>query len=128
MILQIIASVLFGFLIGLERENSGKSVGIKTVSLITLGSTLFVLMTPNFDGDTSRIVAQITSALGFLGAGLIFKNGDSVQGLTTAATIWTSAAIGCLIGLCMYKEAFIGTVSIIIINCLFNYFKCWIKQ
>lgn len=121
--LKIILSLIFGTLIGLERERCGKSIGIRTVSLICVGATLYCLMTPNMDGDNSRIVAQIVSGIGFLGAGIIFKNGDTVHGLTTAATIWSSAAVGSLVGLEMFKEAFFGTLIILIINLGFRYVK-----
>ena len=124
MILQLITSVILGFLIGYEREFHGKAVGIKTISLITLGSTLFCLMSPTiFEGDNSRIIAQVVSGIGFIGAGVLIKNGDSIKGLTTAATIWGASAIGCLVGVSMYKEALIGTCLIILINIVFNYFK-----
>lgn len=123
MILQILYSIILGVLIGLERENSGKVVGYRTISLITLGSTLFTLMSPTiFYGDNSRIIAQIVSGMGFLGAGVIFKNGDNITGLTTAATIWIAAAIGCLVGVEMYKEALTGTIFILFIN-HFHLFK-----
>ena len=117
MILKIIFSIILGMFIGMEREQSGKVVGYRTVSLITLGSTLFTLMSPEiFGGDNSRIIAQIVSGMGFLGAGVIFKNGDTITGLTTAATLWVSAAIGCLVGMEMYSTAFIGTILILVIN------------
>lgn len=122
MIQKIMISVLLGFLIGLEREWHGKSVGIKTVSLVTMGSTLFVLMSPTF-GDNSRIVAQVVSGLAFLCTGVIIKDGDSVSGLTTAATVWTSAAIGCLVGMNLTVEAIFGTCTIIFINIVFKYLK-----
>ena len=122
-ILKIILSTVMGFAIGYERERSGKLVGIRTISLICLGSTLFCLMSPQIFGDNSRIVAQIVSGIGFLGAGIIFKNGDEIHGLTTAATIWVSAAIGALIGMGMYFEGTIGCIVILIINMLFKYFK-----
>lgn len=123
MILKILLSVAIGFIIGLEREKTGKSVGIRTVSLITLGSTLFCMMSPFEFEDNSRIVAQIVSGIGFLGAGIIFKTEDGIKGLTTAATIWASAAIGCLIGMEMFVEAVSGAVAIIIINIVFKYLK-----
>lgn len=123
MILKILLSVAIGFIIGLEREKTGKSVGIRTVSLITLGSTLFCMMSPFEFGDNSRIVAQVVSGIGFLGAGIIFKTEDGIKGLTTAATIWASAAIGCLIGMEMFVEAVSGAVAIIIINIVFKYLK-----
>lgn len=116
-ILQIIFSILLGSLIGLEREYAGKDVGVRTLALITLGATLYCLMSPTiFNGDNSRIIAQIVSGIGFLGAGIIFKNDKNVHGLTTAATIWAAAAIGCLVGIQMYLEAFVGTCGIILIN------------
>lgn len=117
-------SILFGYMIGIERENSGKAVGSRTISLICLGSTLFCLMSPQiFGGDNSRVIAQIVSGIGFIGAGIIFKHEDKVHGLTTAATIWASAAIGCLVGSGLYKAAFIGTLAILFINVTFKYFK-----
>ena len=123
-ILQIILAIIFGYLIGDEREQSGKAVGTRTISLICLGSTLFCLMSPHvFNADNSRVIAQIVSGIGFLGAGIIFKNNDTIHGLTTAATIWATAAIGALIGSEMFLEAFIGTVAILFINIAFKKFK-----
>ena len=121
---KVFLSVIFGLIIGYEREHSGKSVGIRTLSLICLGSTLFCIMSPTiFGGDNSRIVAQVVSGIGFLGAGIIFKNGDEVHGLTTAATVWATAAVGALVGVGMHVEAFIGTLAILFINVAFKYFK-----
>ena len=124
MILKIIIAIALGYLIGLERESTGKVIGIRTTSLISLSACLFCLMSPTiFNGDNSRIVAQIVSGLGFLGAGVIFKNGDEVHGLTTAATVFATGAIGCLVGVNMLEEAVLGTIAIIIINMVFKYFK-----
>lgn len=124
MILKIIIAITLGYLIGLERETTGKVIGIRTTSLISLSACLFCLMSPTiFNGDNSRIVAQIVSGLGFLGAGVIFKNGDEVHGLTTAATVFATGAIGCLVGVNMLEEAVLGTIAIIIINVAFKYFK-----
>lgn len=124
MIFKIVIAVLLGFLIGLERESSGKSVGIRTVSLITLGATLFCLMSPSITGgDNSRIIAQVVSGISFICAGVIFKENKTVKGLTTGATLWAAAAIGCLVGVGMLKIAVLGTLAIISINLLFKYFK-----
>ena len=121
---KVALALVLGYLIGLERELHGKVVGTRTISLITLGSTLFVLMSPSiFNGDNSRIIAQVVSGIGFLGAGIIFKHGDTVRGLTTAATVWCAAAIGCLCGYGMYVEAIVGTAAIMIINLLFKYVR-----
>ena len=88
MILQLLFSIVLGFLIGLERESAGKDIGIRTTSLITLGSTLFTLISANLTGDPTRIVGQIVTGVGFIGAGLIFKESNHTHGLTTATTIW----------------------------------------
>lgn len=124
LIIKIGLSLLCGYIIGIEREYSGKAVGTRTISLICLGSTLFCLMSPMvFNVDNSRVVAQIVSGIGFIGAGIIFKNGDEVHGLTTAATIWASAAVGSLIGMGMYFEAGVGTLAILFINIAFKKIK-----
>ena len=121
---KLIISVILGFLIGLEREHSGKSIGIRTVSLITLGSTLFAILSISIlPADHSRIIAQIVSGIGFLGAGIIFKDGNSVHGLTTAASIWVAAAIGAMVGIGMFEIAAFGTLLILIINTCFVYIK-----
>ena len=96
----------------------------RTISLIAIGSALYVLMSPSiFGGDNSRIIAQVVSGIGFLGAGIIFKNGDTVKGLTTAATVWCAAAVGCLCGTGMFAEAILGTIVIMIVNICFKHLK-----
>lgn len=123
-IIPLLLSVFLGFLIGLERESKHKSIGIRTVSLITLGSTIYSLISIYyFNADPTRVIAQIVSGIGFLGAGIIFKAGNQIKGLTTAATVWTSSGIGVLVGLGLYKLAIISTFLILIINTLFKYFK-----
>lgn len=124
LIYQFLLTIVCGFLIGMEREYSGKSIGIRTVSLLTLGSTLFAILSTRIAGaDHARIIAQIVSGVGFLGAGVIFKDGATVKGLTTATTIFVAAAVGCLIGVEYFKEAFIATLIIIFINLVFTKFK-----
>lgn len=123
-ILSLFLSVFLGFLIGLERESKHKSVGIRTLSLITLGSTIYTLISIYyFNSDPTRVIAQIVSGIGFLGAGIIFKSGNNVIGLTTAATVWTSSGIGVLVGLGLYKMAIVSTLLILVINIIFKYFK-----
>lgn len=115
-------AIILGYLIGIERELQGKVVGTRTVTLIAIGATLYVLMSPSiFGGDNSRIIAQVVSGIGFLGAGIIFKDGDTVKGLTTAATVWCAAAVGGLCGFGMFAEAIIGTLAIVVINIFFKH-------
>jgi len=119
---KIILATALGYLIGMERELHGKVVGTRTISLIAIGSALYVLMSPMImGGDNSRIIAQVVSGIGFLGAGIIFKDGDTVKGLTTAATVWCAAAIGCLCGSGMFAEAIVGTVAVMSVNLFFKH-------
>ena len=121
---KVILAMVLGSLIGMERELHGKVVGTRTIALIAIGSALYVLMSPSMlNGDNSRIIAQVVSGIGFLGAGIIFKHGDTVRGLTTAATVWCAAAIGCLCGYGMFAEAVVGTMAVMIVNLFFKHFK-----
>ena len=121
---KLVLAMALGYLIGLEREWHGKVVGTSTISLIAIGSTLYVLMSPSIiGGDNSRIIAQVVSGIGFLGAGIIFKHGDTIKGLTTAATVWCAAAIGCLVGYGMYAEAIVGTAAVMTVNLLFKHVR-----
>lgn len=99
-IIKLGLAVLVGGLIGAEREFQDKAAGFRTIILITLGSTLFTIFSLSMDpGFTqTRIAANIVTGIGFLGAGAIMREGGRVAGLTTAATIWLSAALGMGIG------------------------------
>jgi len=119
---KITMATILGYIIGVEREIHGKVVGTRTISLIVIGTALYVMMSPSITGgDNSRIIAQVVSGIGFLGAGIIFKNGDTIKGLTTAATVWCAAAIGGLCGFGMFAEALMGTVAIVIINIFYRH-------
>ncbi len=94
-------SVLCGALIGAERERKLKPAGLRTMILICLGSAVFTLLSPVLEtstGESGRVAAQIVSGVGFLGAGAILQGSGGVRGLTSAALIWTTAAIGMVIG------------------------------
>lgn len=103
MIVKLVLAVLIAALIGLERETHGRPAGLRTHILVCLGSTLFTicsfLVAKNGSSDPGRITAQIVTGIGFLGAGTIIHQGNVVRGLTTAASIWTVAAIGVGIGI-----------------------------
>jgi putative Mg2+ transporter-C (MgtC) family protein len=98
MVLKLLLAVGLGGLIGLEREAHGRPAGLRTHILVCLGSALFTIVSEAHLGmantDSSRIAAQIVSGIGFLGAGTIIRQGSIVRGLTTAASLWTTAAIG----------------------------------
>lgn len=96
---KLIVATLCGGIIGLERELKHRSAGLKTNVLICVGSTLFVSTgILVFTDSSDRVVAQIITGVGFLGAGAIFKERDKVKGLTTAAFIWVCSAIGIIVG------------------------------
>ncbi|MES2994680.1 MAG: MgtC/SapB family protein [Patescibacteria group bacterium] len=115
-IIGIVLSVLIGFAIGAERESRGKDAGISTHVLVILGAMLFTVLSSVVDPtSTSRIAAQIVTGIGFLGAGLILKEGASVKNLTTAASLWVAGAIGMSIGFGFYAIAVLaGIVSMLI--------------
>lgn len=121
-----------GLLIGAEREISGKSAGLKTNSLVALGACVFVLVSLTFQGeefvDPTRVLGQVVSGIGFIGAGTILQHGKSIKGLTTAATIWCSAGAGCLAALEMYKELLVICIIIITINYAFGIFERKVLQ
>ncbi len=105
-LLKAVLSLCAGFVLGFEREWKDKSAGFKTISIICLGSTLFSLLSFKLGAgeseDATRIASYVVSGIGFLGAGVIFKDGVNVNGLTTASIIWMSAAIGMAIGFGVY--------------------------
>lgn len=116
-IYKAIISIVAGLILGFEREMKDKSAGLKTITVICLGSTLFSIISYKLagDGDPTRIASYIVSGIGFLGAGVIFKEGFTIYGLTTAGVIWIAAAIGMSIGFGEVYIAFTFLISAIII-------------
>jgi len=113
-IAQLLIAAVLGGAIGFEREYTGKSAGLRTYTLVALGACLFSIMSFAFSGlpnfDPSRVLSQIVVGVGFLGAGLIIVQGGKVRGLTTAAGLWVTAAIGAAVGLRLYFIAAAGVV------------------
>ena len=113
---------ILGILTGLERQCRGKNAGVRTITLVSLGAFLFVSISGlTSAGDVTRIAAQVVSGIGFLGAGVILRDGVNIRGLNTAATLWCSAAIGALTALGLLTEAFIGVVYILMSNLFLRY-------
>lgn len=114
---QITVCFLLSSCIGIERQYRRRSVGLRTIILVSLGAFLFVRYSFSFpDSDMNRIAAQVVAGIGFLGAGVIIKDGKTVKGLTTAATLWCAAAIGVLCSANLLFEAAIGTLFILFTN------------
>ncbi|WP_349350981.1 MgtC/SapB family protein [Flagellimonas sp. MMG031] len=125
--LKVGIATISGLLIGLEREFKGKEAGLKTNTLVAIGAAVFVLISMRFYGeeytDVTRVLSQIVTGIGFLGAGVILQNEkeERVKGLTTAATLWCSAGAGCLAAMAMWLELVILTVLVVIVNIVFGY-------
>jgi len=115
-------AILLGFLIGLERQLTSHTAGIRTNILVSLGACLFTLFSQLMGVyDTTRIAAQVVTGIGFLCGGVIFKEGLNVRGLNTAATIWCTAAIGVLTSSGLIHFAAAATVILIASNLVFRY-------
>ena len=117
---SLATALLFGALIGFERQWRQRLAGLRTNTLVALGSAIFVVfagLVPG-EGSPTRVAAQVVSGIGFLCAGIIFKEGLNVRGLNTAATLWCVAAVGVLCGAGFYPQAAIATAFIIVVNLL----------
>lgn len=130
---RVIVALVCGTIIGLERELFNKSAGMKTLMLVCLGSTLFATLSiflGQSNGDPTRIIAQIVSGIGFLGAGVILQNKESggVSGMTSAANIWFSGAIGCIIGVGEYKLGVLLSLVSVFFLITYRYFERFINK
>ena len=120
---DLLLSVLLGFAIGYERKLRFKEAGIRTHTVVCVGSALIMLVSKYaFDAasDSARVAAQIVSGVGFLGAGMIIYRGNEVRGLTTAAGVWATAGVGMACGGRLYVLAIGATILIIAVQSLFH--------
>lgn len=124
-VIKLMLAVVVGGLIGLEREYSSKAAGFRSIVLICIGSTLFTVISQHLGGTANgdRIAANIITGIGFIGAGVVFKDGVSITGITTASSIWATAALGMAIGGGHYILAFEGLVLVIIVLSLFEFLE-----
>ncbi|HPI54918.1 MAG TPA: MgtC/SapB family protein [Chitinophagaceae bacterium] len=130
--LRLVTALTAGLLIGFERQWHHKSAGLRTNTLVSVGAAIFVLIsilvTDKSHGDVTRIIGQVVTGIGFLCAGIIFKEGLSVHGLTTAVTVWCCSAVGCLAAAGYFKETFIATSFIILVNLLLKPLDEWLTK
>ena len=129
--LRLGIAMICGGVIGIERTRRNKGAGIKTHMLVCVGAALFVIMSKygfldiiQVDGakvDVSRVAASVTTGVGFLGGGIIFLRGNSVHGLTTAASVWATAAIGAALGVGMYLLGITSTILIVVLQIILHY-------
>jgi putative Mg2+ transporter-C (MgtC) family protein len=130
--IRIGAALFSGLFIGVEREIRNKNAGLKTNALVSLGAAVFVLTSLHFRGepsvDITRVMGQVVTGIGFIGAGVILHTGTTVRGLTTAATVWCSAGAGCLAAVGLYPELLMLTVLIVFVNVFFGYLDKYINR
>ncbi len=127
LLLRIVAAGICGAIIGLERSKRLKEAGLRTHCVVAVAAALIMVLSKHgfpeaAIGDPARLAAQIVSGIGFLGAGVIFKNGNVVRGITTAAGIWAVAAIGMAFGAGMYIVGTFTTFFMIIIQIVLHKF------
>jgi len=127
-VLQLIISLLLGALVGVERSIAGKMAGMRTFALVSIGATLFTLVGKEVTdmyaagvADPLRVVGSVVSGIGFIGAGLIIFSEKKVKGLTTAAGLWVSAALGVAVGFELYFMAvFASFLTLFVLTAMWN--------
>ena len=130
--LRLIAGLALGAIIGFERELHRQPAGFRTHSLVSLGAALFAIISGYGYGsaaiDPTRITAQIVSGIGFIGAGTILQYRGHIRGLTTAASLWSVAAIGTATGTGLYVLAVLGTVLILVVLSLLDRVESYARR
>ena len=127
-LLDLLLSVVLGFIIGIERKLRMKEAGIRTHTIVCVGAALMMVVSLHAFGDeadSARVAAQIVSGVGFLGAGMIVYKQHEVHGLTTAAGVWATAGVGMACGGQKYVLAIGATLILLIVQCIFH-LNLWI--
>jgi len=113
--LALLLAVALGAIVGVEREKSHKPAGLRTHMLVSLGACLFTMMSTRFGAQPAQVAGGIVAGIGFIGAGTIWAEKDKVQGITTAASLWATAAIGLTVGINDYPLAGVVTLLVVVI-------------
>ena len=131
-LLRIFVALILGAMIGSERKNRNKSAGMRTHAMVALGSALMMVVSKygfadTVQGDGARLAAQVVSGVGFLGAGMIFVRNNNVNGLTTAAGVWTTAGVGLTLGAGMYTVGILATLMMIVMQNILHRYTVFTK-
>jgi putative Mg2+ transporter-C (MgtC) family protein len=114
---RLLIGMFLGLLIGYERQWKQRPAGLHTTALVATGAALYASIEPAFSGGGGdRVLANIVTGVGFLAGGVILREGGTVSGLNTAATIWSTAAVGALAGLALFREAAVAALAIVAMN------------
>ncbi|WPO90089.1 MgtC/SapB family protein [Chryseobacterium sp. HR92] len=128
-LLLILISVILGLFIGAEREYRNKSAGLRTFILVCFGACLFTILSIKIGvANPDRLAANIITGIGFLGAGVIFKGDNKIEGITTATTIWATASIGMAVGSGYVYIALLGTALVLIVLSALTYLQSFIDN
>jgi putative Mg2+ transporter-C (MgtC) family protein len=120
-LLKILIAVVIGGIIGIERELHSKAAGLRTITLITIGATMFTILSEKFgDPATSRVASNIVTGIGFLGAGVILFTEGKLKGLTTSSSIWVAASLGMAVGIGEFVLALVTTLIVICVLGIFT--------
>ena len=133
-VFRLACALFAGVVIGTQRELKQRQAGLTTNSLVSVGACIFILISESVimratlaggpvNNDNLRVLSQVVTGIGFLGAGVILKDGVSIHGLNSAATLWCSAAVGCLCGYGLWKEAMVSSIAILITNWFFKWLE-----
>lgn len=128
---RLLAATLAGIVIGLERQWHHKAAGLRTITLVSTGAALYVLLSiqiTQVQGDVTRIIGQVVTGIGFLCAGIIYKEGINIHGLTTSATVWITSAIGCIAAAGLYLETIVSTLAVLTINLVLVPLEKWLSK
>jgi len=136
---RLVAALVCGVLIGLERQLRQRSAGLTTNSLVAVGACIFILISETVianavaaggpvNNDNLRVLAQIVTGMGFLGAGVILRDGFTIHGLNSAATLWCSAAVGSMCGYGLWREAIVAVLVILFINWILKFVEHYIEN
>lgn len=123
-VIRLALALAFGIVVGIEREWRQKHAGLKTMALVALGAAAFAMMSDTFGPDNhnpAQIAAAVVGGIGFIGAGVIMHRGSTVQGVTTAATLWADASVGVAAGLGQYALAAILTAGIVLVQFMLRF-------
>ena len=124
---RLLCALIGGVLIGIERQLRKRNAGLAVNALVSVGACLFILISESVitaavlsggpvNNDNLRVLSQVVTGVGFLGAGVILKDGFTIHGLNSAATVWCSAAVGCMCGYGMWRQSGIAVLVILFIN------------
>lgn len=124
-LLKVLIALIMGALLGVEREYKRKAAGMRTMTLICMSSAVFTILSAKlgFPGSPDRVASNILTGVGFIGAGVIFKNDYTIDGITTAASIWIAAAIGMAIGMANYLLAATTLAGSLVVLIILEYFE-----